>query len=330
MKWLKFLSWIFIWVVLFFCSLWATGAIYFDLPAPALRLPVTIAFVLMLLAAVIFARGGWFKMVLVLSGFVLVTSWWLTLKPSEDRPWQSDVDRTAWAETDGEQITLHNVRNCQYRTETDFTPQWETRTVRFSQLVGMDIAITYWGSPLIAHPIVSFRFADAVPICFSIEARKIVGETYSAIRGFYRQFNLIYIVADERDPIRLRTNYRKGEDVYLYRTAASPEQARERFHEYLTSVNALNGNPRWYNAVTTNCTTAIRTQRPSNERAPWDWRILVNGKGDELLYERHAIVTSGLSFSELKKRSLINERARQSDRDPDFSRRIREGLPAFD
>jgi hypothetical protein len=260
---------------------------------------------------------------------VVVAAWWLTLKPSNDRAWQPDVAQTAWAEINGDEVTVHNVRNCDYRTETDFTPRWETRVVRFSQITGMDVAINYWGSPWIAHPIVSFQFSDARPLCFSIETRKTIGQSYSALRGLYRQYTLIYVVADERDCIRLRTNYRR-EDVYLYHTLASPPQARQRFREYITSINALHENPRWYNAVTSNCTTSIRAQRAVKLRAPWDWRILFNGKADEMLYQDHAIATGGLSFAELKHRSLINERARAADQDPDFSKIIREGLPRSD
>ena len=185
----------------------------------------------------------------------------------------------------------------------------------------------YWGSQYIAHPIASFRFADALPICFSIETRKRIGQEYSALRGLYRQYTLIYIVADERDSIRVRTNYRHGEDAYLYHVVGSPEQARERFLEYLKALNILNTHPLWYNAITTNCTTNIRTQRPILKRIPWDWRILVNGKADELLYERHLIAAGGLPFVELKQRSHINERARAADQDPDFTRLIREDLP---
>jgi hypothetical protein len=126
--------------------------------------------------------------------------------------------------------------------------------------------------------------------------------------------------------IRVRTNYRK-EDIYLYRTTISPAHARERFLEYIHSLNALRNKPRWYNAITTNCTTSIRTQHPPHERLPWDWRILLNGKGDELLYERHLIVTGGLPFAELKTRSLIDTRARAANDSPDFSKLIRVGLP---
>lgn len=178
-----------------------------------------------------------------------------------------------------------------------------------------------------AHPIVSFRFADALPLCFSIETRKAIGQSYSALRGLYRQYTLISVVADERDSIRVRSNYRHGEEVYSYRTMGSPAQARTRFLEYLNTINALRDHPHWYNALTSNCTINIRTQRSINERVPWDWRMLLNGKADEMLYERHAIATGGLPFAELKQRSLINKRARGADQDPDFSRLIREDLP---
>jgi len=282
--------------------------------------------VLVLITAIIFVRGKLLKLAIVFGAFALVALWWLTLKPGNDRAWQPDVAQTAWAQINGDEVTVHNVRNCDYRTETDFTPRWETRTVRLSQISGMDVAINYWGSPWISHPIVSFLFANALPLCFSIETRKTIGQKYSALDGLYRQYTLIYVVADERDSIRLRTNYRR-EDVYLYRTLASPAQARERFLEYIKATNALRDHPRWYNEVTTNCTTSIRTQRAVKLRAPWDWRMLINGKADELLYERHAIATGGLPFSELKQRSLINERARAADKDPDFSRLIREDLP---
>jgi hypothetical protein len=250
----------------------------------------------------------------------------LTLSPTNDSDWQPDVAQKGWADIQGDEVTLHNVRNCDYRTETDYTPHWETRTVRISQITGIDLAVDYWGSPWIAHPIASFQFADAPPLCFSIETRKKLGQTYSTIGGLYRQFELIYIVADERDVIRLRTNYR-NEDIYLYRTTISPAHARERFLEYIHSLNALRNKPRWYNAITTNCTTSIRTQHPPNERMPWDWRILLNGKGDELMYERHLIATGGLPFAELKARSLINVRAKAADASTDFSQLIRIGLP---
>jgi Domain of unknown function (DUF4105) len=328
MKVLRFFAYALAWMVAVLSAAWACGALYFDLPAFGTW--AAILFVLALLVALVFVRRTLAKLVIVFGAVALVALWWLTLKPSNDRPWQPDVAETAWAEINGDDVTIHNVRNCDYRTETDFTTHWETRTVRLSQITGMDLAIMYWGSPWMAHPIVSFRFADALPLCFSIETRKTIGQEYSAVRGLYRQYTLIYIVADERDSIRVRSKYRHGEDVYLYCTLASPAQARVRFLEYVAAINSLRDHPRWYNAITTNCTTNIRTQRPTSQRVRWDWRMLVNGKADEMLYERHVIVTGGLPFSELKQRSLINQRARDADKDPDFSRLIRDGLPKGD
>jgi uncharacterized protein DUF4105 len=305
---------------------WAFGAVWFDAPFGNANKVVAGLLAIASAAMLVFVRPFWRKVSAVALVFASVLIWWLTLSPTNDSDWQPDVAQKAWADIQGDEVTLHNVRNCDYRTETDYTPRWETRTVRISQITGIDLAIDYWGSPWIAHPIVSFQFADAPPLCFSIETRKKLGQTYSTIGGLYRQFELIYIVADERDVIRVRTNYR-NEDIYLYRTTISPARARERFLEYIHSLNTLRNKPRWYNAIATNCTTSIRTQHPPKERIPWDWRILLNGKGDELMYERHFIVTSGLPFAELKTRSLIDTRARTANDSPDFSKLIREGLP---
>jgi hypothetical protein len=318
----------FAWLATFVCATWAAGALYFDFPTA--RALAAILFAIILLAAIAFVRGRSLKLGAIFAACALVAAWWLTLKPGNDGAWQPDVAQTAWAEIKGDDITFHNVRNCDYRTDTDFTTHWETRAVRLSQITGMDVAIMYWGSPWMAHPVVSFRFADALPLCFSIETRKTIGQEYSALRGLFRQYTLIYIVADERDSIRVRSKYRHGEDAYLYRTLASPAKARVRFLEYVNATNKLRDHPRWYNALTSNCTTNIRTQRSVEQRVAWDWRMLVNGKSDELLYEHHLIATGGLPFSELKRRSQINKRASDADQDPDFSRVIREGLPKGD
>lgn len=324
---LQWLAGVVAWLIAVGCGAWAVGALAFDFPTASLRRPLSMLFAMALLGAVILLRGKWRKLAAVGVGFGFVLAWWLTLQPSNDRHWQKDVEKTAWAEIDGDAITLHNVRNCDYRTETDYTVQWETRKVQLSHITGIDIAINYWGSPWMAHPIISFQFTDSPPVCFSIETRKEIGESYSAIGGIYRQYELIYVVADERDVIRVRTNYRKGEDVYLYRTTITPEAARVRFLDYIHTLNELHTRPRWYNAATTNCTTSIRSQHALASRSPWDWRILINGKMDEMFFEQDQFVTGGLPFDELKKRSLINPRAQAADKDRDFSKLIREGLP---
>ena len=324
----RVLRFLVVWLVLLLAVMWAFGALWFDFPINHLAHGVAFAFIVAVLAALLFVRPTWRSKLGVVIAVVMVAAWWLTIKPTEDRNWQPDVARTGWAEVDGDTVTLHEVRNCDYRTETDFTPRWETRTVQLSKIEGVDVAVNYWGSPWIAHPIVSFRFSDAPPITFSIEARKVVGQNYSTLASLYRQAQLIYIPADERDTIRLRAVFR-GEDVYLYRTLVPPEGARERFLEYIRSLNDLHARPRWYNVLTTNCTTTIRQQHPEAERLPWDWRILLNGKGDEMMYDRHMVATGGLSFPELKSRSWINYLAVPASNDPDFWKRIREGVPGF-
>lgn len=323
------LFWVALHFLLAIATLWAVGALYFDLPAAWLRAPVALVYALAMLAALFFVKGRWRATGLVVLGFAAVLAWWLTIKPTGNRDWQPDVARQAWAEIHGDEITLHDVRNFEYRTETDYTPRWETRVVHLSKLTGVDIAITYWGSPWIAHPIVSFRFADSLPIAISIETRKAVGQSYSVIAGLYRQYELIFIPADERDVIRLRTNYRQGEDVYLYRTTASLEHGRALFLAYLDRLNQLHERPEFYNQLTDNCTTDIRVVNTAARKGnvpPWNWRLLLNGKSDELLYERGAFDRS-LPFETLKERSLINKKAQAADVSPDFSQLIRAGLP---
>ncbi|HKP03798.1 MAG TPA: DUF4105 domain-containing protein [Chthoniobacterales bacterium] len=315
--------------VLVIATLWAAGALFFDLPIAWLRGPLALIYGLAMFAALFFVRGRWRAMSVVALGFAVVLAWWLTLKPTGNKAWQPDVARTAWADIQSDKVTLHDVRNFDYRTETDYTERWETREVELSKLTGVDLSITYWGSPWIAHPIVSFLFSGALPVAFSIETRKAVGQNYSVIAGLYRQYELICITADERDLIRLRTNYRKGEDVFLYRTVITPDHGRALFLAYLNRLNRMHEHPEFYNQLTDNCTTEIRVaniEARQGKVAPWNWRLLLNGKSDELLYERGAIDRS-LPFATLKERSLINKKAQAADASPDFSQLIRVGLP---
>jgi hypothetical protein len=291
--------------------------------------PLALLYGAAVLAALIFIKGRWRALGVVAAAYVVVLTWWLTIKPSADRAWQPDVARRAWADIHGDEVTLHDVRNFDYRSETDSTPAWETRVVHLSKLTGLDLAITYWGSPWIAHPIASFQFGDSLPIAFSIETRKVVGQSYSVIAGLYRQYELIYIAADERDVVRLRTNYRKGESVFLYRTTVSPEHARALFLAYIDRLNHLHDHPEFYNQILDNCTTNIRLANITAEHGhvqPWNWRLLLNGKGDELLYER-GFIDRSLPFVTLKERSLINPSAKAAGASPDFSKLIRAGLP---
>ena len=314
------------WMALALWALWTFGALWFDVPHAALRPWAAIAFAVVLALVVAMVKPRWRAKLAVAMANLLVMIWWLSLQPRQYRDWKPEVAITPHAVVDGDLVTIHQVRNFEYRSEDDFTPRYESRRCDLKNLRGVDIFLNYWGSPHMAHPIVSFDFGTDGRICFSIETRPENGEAYSALGGLYRMFELIYIVADERDVVRLRSDFRKGEDVYLYRLKAP--RARDTFMEYIRTINELHERPRWYNAITNNCTTAIRNQRAATERAPWDWRMLANGHIDALMYEKGAINRT-LPFPELKRAAHINARAQAAGDAADFSERIREGLPGM-
>jgi hypothetical protein len=311
-------------------GLWSVLAVWFsNLPTAGLRLAATTAYALALLALMMFVRPWRRARRFALAAIGAVAVWFLLTPPSNDRDWQPDVALLPYADFNGDQVTLHHLRNCDYRTETDFTVRHYDRTLELAKLTSVDLFVVYWGSPWIAHTMLSFGFEDGDPICFSIETRKEKGENYSALKGFFRQFELTYVIGDERDLVRLRTNFR-GEQVYLYHLNADRTVARLVFLDYLRQTNRLKDHPEWYNALTSNCTTNIRGHtRPYAAHARWDWRILLNGQVDAMAYERGTLDQS-LPFAGLRARSRINDRARAANEDPAFSRRIREGLPGFD
>lgn len=326
--WLRRVAGALAWCGLGLATVWAVAALYFDVRVSWLRVPLAATYGLGLLAVWVRVRRPW-KGVVTAASFALVLAWWLTLQPSNDRDWQPDVAVLSYAEIDGNKVTVRNIRNCDYRTEADFDVRHYDKAFELDRLRTADLFMVYWGSPHMAHTMVSFGFEGGDYLCFSIETRKEKGEGYSAVKGLFRQFELVYVASDERDVVRLRTNYRQGEEAYLFRLNGSPAQARTLFLDYLRRLNSLRQRPKWYSAITDNCTTSIRTQRAAADRAPWDWRMLANGHGDELLYERVMIATN-YPLAELKRRVHVNARARAGDQEPEFSKRIREGLPGFD
>lgn len=315
------------WFILALLTLWAVAALYFDFRVAALRIPVTLIYVLGIIAILLKVKRRRWAAALCVAAFCIVLTWWLNLRPSNDGDWQPDNAKTAYADINGDQVTIHDVRNCDYRTEEDYICYWETRSYDLANLSGTDIFITWWGSPWIAHPIASFDFGDQGHVAMSIETRDVVGQGYSAVRGFFRQYALAYVASDERDVIRLRTNYRKGEEVYLFRTSLTPPMARKIFLEYLQRANSLHARPEWYNALTNNCTTniAVSAVEAHQTRMRVDWRVLLNGKMDEMMYEHGSLVTGGLPLPALKEQAHINAAAIAADDSSDFSKLIRKG-----
>jgi hypothetical protein len=256
----------------------------------------------------------------------VVLAWWSTIRPSNDRDWQPDVARTATATIDNNDLVVHNVRNFNWRSDQDFDQRWEQRTYDLLQLHDVDLVLSYWGGESIAHLIVSFGFDDGRRVGFSSETRKERGEEYSTIGGFFKQYELVIIAADERDIVRVRSNIRH-EDVRIYRLRMRPEYARQLLQEYVDDANSLSREPRWYNTATGNCTTLVfgmvRKLRPG---LPLDYRILLSGYLPNYAYDVGATDTS-IPFEQLRAFSRIHDKALQADGDPDYSRLIRIGIP---
>ena len=308
-------------------ALWGAAAIWVDGPASrSLAGLLVAAFLVSVTVVLARVRPLVHACLWALAVGAAVGCWWSAIPPRNDRDWQPDVARTPTAERQGSVVTVRDVRDFDYRTETDFTERWEERRYDLDRVVGLDLFVIYWGPTLYAHTILSWGFEDSAPLAASIETRKEKGESYSALLGFFRQFELVYVLADERDVVRLRTNHR-GEQVFLYRLTTSREGARALLAQYLDEANALAREPAWYNAFTDNCTTAIwRNVRALSPDSPFDWRLLANGYLDQLAYERGLVDTS-LPFAELRERSDITDRAKACGPQDDFSRCIREGLP---
>jgi hypothetical protein len=310
-------------------TLWGVGALYFS-PLLAARWRA--------LAAASYGSASILAFALLpypgrtaiaaLAIFAVLVILFRRIPASNDRDWQADVAVTPHATVNGELVTIHGVRNFAYRTETDFDARWEDRTYDLGKLDSVDILAVYWTGKAVAHIMVSFGFQDQDYLAVSIETRKENGESYSTLAGFFRQYELYYVVADERDAIGVRTTYRQPqEDVYVYRLRAPQRNIRRSFLDYIQKINDMRVHPRFYNTLTTNCTTTmLKHTRINPESPPLSWKILLSGYVPEYLYQLGRIDTAK-PFADLKKLSRVNERAQAADKDASFSQYLRKGLP---
>jgi Domain of unknown function (DUF4105) len=292
---------------------WASLAINFGDSSSGtgqLILSIAVAFIGLIAVIALLFIPSWRNRLLLIHGIVFLAAllWWFTIQPSNDRNWQTDVSKLAHASIAGDLVTVHNIRNFSYRNEFEYYPGYYDKTFDVNKLEGVDLFAVYWMGPAIAHIIMSFDFGGHNHLAVSIEARKEEGEGYSTIKGFFRQFELIYIVADERDVIGLRTNYRQSppEQVYRYRINAPKESIKHFFMEYINKINVLYEKPAFYNTLLANCTSLIWLHSRVNPgHLPFSWKILLSGYLPEYLYESGRF-DQQLSFAELKDRAYIN------------------------
>ena len=317
---------------------WGALALYHQGPFQSARPMVwlvcaTWAAIAIAAVILIWTRHGPRALAVYALAFAALYAWWSMIQPSDTRDWEPDVSRHLSADVDGSTVTLRNVRNFDWRGNADYTERWEIRHYDLDSLRSVDMALSYWMGPAIAHTLVSFGFDDGHGgtdhVVFSIEIRKERGEAFSTIGGFFKRFELSLVASDERDVLRVRTNVR-GEDVYLYRVAMGRDAARSLFLAYIAKSEALAAQPRFYHTVTANCTTIVYEMARRIVRGlPMDWRLLASGYLPEYLDRIGGLAGHG-DLETLRAAGRITERAQLADQDPEFSRAIRRGVPGME
>jgi len=309
---------------------WSALALFFQFPAPeVLRAAAAILFAALGLAtiAALFMRRGLMALTVFAIAFGGLIVWWNTITPPLDGDWAPDVARQTTGTVTGDMLTLSDVRDFDWRTDKDFIERWSRRSYDLSKLRNLDLFLSYWAGPEMAHVIMSFGFEDGDHIAWSVEVRREKSSVFSPVADAFKSHTLVYLATTERDSVRLRTNVR-GEDARLYRLNTPPDQARLLLLEYVSQATALAKRPKFYNSITANCSTVVfKLVRAAGSTLPFDWRLVVNGFLPGYLYDHGAVVTT-MPLSELMERARISEKARAADRSPDFSKAIRVGVPS--
>ena len=331
----SFLSWSLGWLirgVWFLCQVllitWAALAIYYsNLPWAGLRLALAASFAAFAIWLLWLSRQRRTSVVFIVL-FLGVVAWWVSILPSHNREWRPEVAVMPRVFVDGDRVRITGVRNFDYHSLNDFTAHYEEREVQLSHLTGLDFFVSYWSEGLVGHTFLSFIFDNAPPLSISIETRPEVGEGFDPIASLFKQFELIYVVGEERDLVRVRTNYRH-ETVYLYRLNSPPDNVRRLLMVYLERINELADRAEFYHLLSNSCTiNIVRYANAAGRAGRFDIRHLLNGMIDSYLYHSGRVDTT-LPFEELRRRSRINEAAQEADGAPDFSERIRASLPTI-
>jgi hypothetical protein len=312
-------------------AVWGALALWYQAPGGQLKGIIVLlwgAFALGVLIALWQGRAGLAFLSFAIA-FAVLLIWWQRITPTNERLWADDVAQIMRGSVDGNRVTLQNVRNFDWRSNSDYTQRWETRSYDLDKLKSVDMIMSYWDGWAIAHMLISFGFDDGRHVAFSVEVRRRKNETYSELGGFFKRDGLSIIAADERDVIRVRTNIR-GEDDYLYRIRMPLQAMRSLFLGYVEQADGLVDTPRFYNTITVNCTTLVyHMMNRIVGYLPWSYRLLFTGYLPAYVY-RVGGLDQRFKLEELRALGRITDRARQSDRSDSFSADIRKGIPVLD
>lgn len=294
-------------------ALWTAGAIHFDLCGGGRRGRLAaVAWLTGAAAALLLWEPVWYPVAAVAAAEGLVVVWWLRLRPSHDRDWEPAVAVLPRVTQDGDAVTVHQLRDFYYPAPGVVTARYDTRTYRLSRLTGLDVIFFNWGSRWMSHPVLVFDFGPDGRLCVSVEVRYRKGQKYALLPSLYRQQELIYVLADERDIILRRTLHPPRQAAHLYRLVAPPDEAREVFLDYAAAINDLFAAPQWYHGFCMNCTTSFYWLPSRRWRR--DWRVFANAHLDRALYAGGRLDRS-LTFEELRRAAYLTDVANAAPRD---------------
>ncbi len=309
-------------VVLALGALWAGTAFSVHFAGPLLWAAWAALGAVAVAAVALRGRRRRLSWAVLAAGAVVVGGWYMTLQPRQDRNWAPDVAHSVSSTQDGDIVTLHNVRNFDWTGPSDATPRWEVRRYDLRKLASVDMFTSVWDNPEIAHLIVSFGFEDGAHVAFSVEIRKEAQESFSVVGGFFRQFELALIAADEADVVRVRTNFR-GEDVRLFPVKLNAEQRQSLLLNYLALGNQLQEAPAFYNTVTANCTSTVYgLVRVIKADMPLDLALLYSARLPEYIDSLGGL-PGEMPMAERRARAAISARALAMRPGQDFSTLIR-------
>ena len=246
------------------------------------------------------------------------------IMPTNEANWNKDQAVLPFAEINNKLVTIHNIRNATYTSETDYEVSYYDKTFDLTHIKSVDFVVepfsNFGGA---AHTFLTFGFEDESYVAISIEIRKKKGQSFSAFKSLFKQYEIMYVVADEKDVVKLRTNYRK-DTVYMYPTRIDQAHAEKLFLSMIARVNELYAKPEFYNLLMNTCTTNIvrHVNEISETKIPWNYRVLMPGYSDKLGYDLGLFDTT-LPYEKIRDAYQINDKAMKYGDDKNFSLRIR-------